>query len=368
MKAYTKLKYLLLTAASTLLMAGCDLMHDNREDCPEGLYIHLIYDYNLHLMDMFNGHVGEVETFIFDKDGKFVLSRIEMNDGQNRPLAQNGYSMQVIDIEPGEYQIVALCQQRSREETKNRPGAKYSYSRLEPGDDISKLTIALDRGDWDESYYPESNEKVSGFIIDNQSAPLDTLWHGFQHDIVTVERNKPAYTTVSLLRNTNGLHISLRQIEEEEAKMDIADYDIYITDRNSVLSYENEILGDDQVKYTPHITWNTQDMTRATGEPSRTAHAELDFNRLTHRTNDDMPAMLHIFNNKTNAVVAKVNLSDVLQQGRGGFDYFNYSAQEYLDREYNYSLSFFLVGDKWKYIEVSISTLPWKKRIQNSDI
>lgn len=370
MKAYTKLKYLLLTATTALLMTGCDLMHDSRKDCPEGLYIKFVYDYNLHRMDMFSGHVGEVKAYIFDKDGKFVKSQTEVNDNNgNQPLAQHNYLMNVTDLEPGEYQVIALCQQRDREETINKAGAKYRYVDLQPGDDMSKLTVSIDKGEWNETRYPNSDEKVDGFLIDNQSASMDTLWHGLQRETVEVKAQEAAYTSVNLTRDTKSLHVTLRNVVQEEAlKMNIEDYDIYITDRNDVLGYDNELISDDQIKYTPYATWNTQDMTRAEGESAKTAHAELQFNRLIHRGMNENPALLHIFNNKTNALVAKIHLSDVLQQGRGAFDYYNYSAQEFLDREYDFNLSFYLMGDQWKYIELSISILPWKKRIQNSDI
>jgi hypothetical protein len=64
-------------------------------------------------------------------------------------------------------------------------------------------------------------------------------------------------------------------------------------------------------------------------------------------------------------MVARINLADCLAQGRSAYETYNYSQQEYLDREYNYKLEFFLVGDRWNYINLSVSTLPWAKRIQN---
>ena len=137
MKAYTKLKYLLL-ATTTLLMTGCDLMHDSHKDCPEGLYIKFVYDYNLHRMDMFSGHVGEVKAYIFDKDGKFVKSQTEVNDNYSQPLAQTDYTMQVTDLEPGEYHAIALCPQRNREERRIEPGVIYRCTELRTGEDEKK--------------------------------------------------------------------------------------------------------------------------------------------------------------------------------------------------------------------------------------
>jgi hypothetical protein len=42
----------------------------------------------------------------------------------------------------------------------------------------------------------------------------------------------------------------------------------------------------------------------------------------------------------------------------------NYQPQEYLDREYDYRLEFFLRGDRWEFVSVCIDVLSWAKRIQ----
>lgn len=372
MKAHTKLKYMLLTAATALLMASCDLMHDSRKDCPEGLYIQFVYDYNIHRMDMFSGHVGEVTAYIFDEKGYFVKQQTESNATHGMALSQYGYSMQV-DVEPGAYQIVALCHQRSAAEIAPTPGAKHRRTDLQVGDSLSKLYVAIDRGDWSETSYEGDIEQVSGYKMDHQNMPLDTLWHGMMMDPVAVDYQYPGYATVSLMRNTNSIHVSLRQVQDSEAaKCDVSHYDFYIVDRSDSTAWDNTVVSNEKVMYTPHTTWNTADMTTRDGTDDsntpKTAHAELNFNRLMHRNLNDNPATMHIYNNQTNVLVAKVNLSDLLQQGRNAFAYYNYSAQEYLDRESSYTTSFYLNGDKWEYINLSVSILPWVKRIQNSDI
>ena len=60
-------------------------------------------------------------------------------------------------------------------------------------------------------------------------------------------------------------------------------------------------------------------------------------------------------------------LADFLAQGRGAFEARHYSEQEFLDREYDYKLDFFLQGNQWKYVQLSISILDWSKRIQRVD-
>ena len=102
----------------------------------------------------------------------------------------------------------------------------------------------------------------------------------------------------------------------------------------------------------------------------RTAHAAMMFSRLVLHpaTENDKNAILSIWNKKTGEEVVRINLADFLAQGRGAFEALNYSAQEFLDREYDYKLDFFLKGDKWQYVKLGISILDWSKRIQRADL
>ena len=58
----------------------------------------------------------------------------------------------------------------------------------------------------------------------------------------------------------------------------------------------------------------------------------------------------------------------MLANGRSAYELAGYGKQEYLDREHEYHLDFFLIGDKWQYVDVRIDVLAWGKRIQNVDL
>ena len=128
--------------------------------------------------------------------------------------------------------------------------------------------------------------------------------------------------------------------------------------------------------YRPFAEWNTYySGTTAQGYDYRpegddveeTAHADIDFNRLMLRdaTSTVAPAMLNIVQRSSGKVVANINLPEILQQGRGAFERYAYTSQEFLDRAYDYRLDFILVGSQWRYILLEIHNLPWSKRIQN---
>ena len=148
------------------------------------------------------------------------------------------------------------------------------------------------------------------------------------------------------------------------------DFSYQITDANGYINYDNSLLPDEELTYTPYKTWTTEFTTPEGTVQERTAHAALMFSRLVLHpvTENDKNAILSIWNKKTGEEVVRINLADFLAQGRGAFEAMNYSAQEFLDREYDYKLDFFLKGDKWQYVKLGISILDWSKRIQRADL
>ena len=70
----------------------------------------------------------------------------------------------------------------------------------------------------------------------------------------------------------------------------------------------------------------------------------------------------------TGQEVATLNLPDILSRLRTSEDIYRYSAQEFLDRGYDYQLDFYLKGDRLAYINISISVLGWSKRIQFEEL
>jgi hypothetical protein len=365
--SFMSIRGLLMGALLLSCLASCDMMHEDRDGCPDGLYVKFIYDYNLQRADMFKDHVGSVTVFIFDENGNFVKKQSVSNTAESAPLKEYGYAMHIEDLNPGKYQLIALANQKSYEETLKGKGAKYRWTDLQVGDPMTKLQVIMDR--------EAANAQGTRYI--NSDAALDTLWHGIINQAFEVKSGEPTYQTVSLIRDNKNLNITLRQLQEP-TQCPIEDYDIYITDRNGKLLYDNTVADDDELTYTPYAKWNSYfltDGTTTTTIPSdyskvqqQTAHADLSFNRLMYRTGKDVPAYLYVYNNKHNVTVAKINLASCLAEGRNAFDTKRYSEQEYLDRAYDFYLDFILVGDRWDYINLSIDILPWSIRIQNENI
>lgn len=258
-----------------------------------------------------------------------------------------------INLEPGKYRFATFAFQKKYEDALAQPGAKFQIALPQQGDNITALHARLDR---------EQGK------VNNQSQPLDTLWQGLSNELVEVKDLQVTRHTIGLVRDTKQLTISLHQTDEP-ANINADDFSYQITNANGDISYDNSLLPDEELTYTPYYTWTTEFKDTEGNVKERTAHAALMFSRLIWHPaeENDKNAILTITNKTTGEEVARINLADFLAQGRGAFEARHYSEQEFLDREYDYKLDFFLQGNQWKYVQLSISILDWSKRIQRVD-
>ena len=342
-----------IVALGSMLSSCNDLMHDDLPPCDMGVDLQFKYDYNVQRADMFNDHVGGVCVFVFDEQGNLVARQDAANEGKSQPLKDPNYAMR-IDLQPGKYRFATFAFQKKYEEALSQAGAKFHIEAPAAGESIEKLRARLDR---------------NAGKVENQALPLDTLWQGLSNETVEVKDLQITHHTISLIRDTKQLTISLHQLDEP-ADIHADDFSYQITDANGYINYDNSLLPDEELTYTPYKTWTTEFTTPEGTVQERTAHAALMFSRLVLHpaTENDKNAILSIWNKKTGEEVVRINLADFLAQGRGAFEAMNYSAQEFLDREYDYKLDFFLKGDKWQYVKLGISILDWSKRIQRADL
>ncbi|MDE5998128.1 MAG: FimB/Mfa2 family fimbrial subunit [Muribaculaceae bacterium] len=410
-----------IIAITILLLTGmaatsCSMVEEDRSDCPTGLFIRFVYDYNTQRADMFKDHVGHVQVYIFDEKGRLMAMRSVSNNELDSPLARYGYTMYFTpeELPTGRnYRIQAVAMQRDWTDALTTVGAKYRHS-ASPTENSESMIISLDH----------NNTPIEGtkeYAVSN-AAPLDTLWHTLKviaHDptdtgivpdmdrtakpysiypienqMVHLEKEHATYATVSLIRDTKHLNLTIRNADDEEApNMYASDYEVKIVDNNAHLSHDNTVLTTDSVRYTPYASWTsrlldnqkveietihsgnpgqyhapgTRDLQEA-GEPKvlqRTAHYNLMFNRLM-LDDQNLKNNAYLEIHRQGKLVARVNLPYILSQGRMAYDIYNYGSQEYLDREYNYDLHFFLRGGVWAAVEIQV--LSWSIRFQPEEL
>lgn len=368
-----RLKQAFLACAATLALTACSMMETDRTDCPFGLYVSFVYDYNIQRADMFKDHVGEVTVYVFDESDRLVMQRSAGNEGDYAPLRSYGYAMHFSNEElpAGRYRLVAVAQQNKYEKALAMPGAKFRRTEMPAGSSRESLEMLLDRQPVEEN----------GLAPVSHAAALDTLWVGttlnpdgraesLGEEWVEVNAATPTYATVYLVRDTKHLNIVLRQLDNP-TNVSTDDYEVTVVAENGRIGNDNSLLDDTPLLYRPYAEWTMEN----TSAPSdwmdgeglyRTAHYDLSFSRLTeHADNPAENAAIRIYNKRENTEVLRMDLVELLAQGRTSQELFRYSKQEFLDREYNYKIEVVLKGAEWQYLTLSVSVLDWSKRIQN---
>lgn len=373
----------MLAMMAAVTMSSCDMMTEDRDDCPEGLYVNFVYDYNTQRADMFKDHVGGLTLYVYDESDRLVAQRTVSGS----ELKAYGYSIHFTEQELAPdhtYRLQVVAMQKDWQAALQTNGAKYRKTDMSIGDQRSKLVISLDR---------EASNLPQYSLVPNE-APLDTLWHTLTTlnataanqpaatqyhltnsgdvqtngiETIKVVSGEPNYATVSLIRDTKHLNISLREIDHPES-VNHEDYEVFILDANGDLDYQNNLIQPAApLIYLPYAQWTTSYDGEGTIGVQNSAHYDLMFNRLMYSPTPDEGAVLCIRKKSTGQDIAVLNLTEILSEGRTAFEIYNYSPQEYLDREYDYRLELFLKGEQWEtlsYLYVCIDVLSWAKRIQ----
>lgn len=335
--------------AAVALLAACSLIHDDMPECPTGLDLRFVYDYNTLRTDFRAEYVGSLAVYLFDADGHLIEQRVENND--NDTLSSPNYAM-YFTVEPGTYQVVTLAQNCNFSyASRTDGGAKFRLPKMNVGDPISKLRIKLDRN--------------ADGTVTHAGAALDTLWHATRTTVVTQNSSGLVTDTLSLVRHTKNLTVGLCNLNDIN-NIDIADYSVTLTADNGTMAADGSHVSDSPLIFTPYREWNFDFANTEGTVLQRSAFAALSFPRLVAHRNE--PAILRIVNRNSGAVIANVDLPEMLAKGREAFELENYSLQEYLDRESNYRLDFYMKDDVLSYLEISITALGWVKRIQYADL
>lgn len=362
----------ILKAASAAMSAvvlclsavSCSLMETDRSECPVGLYVGFVYDYNIERADMFKDHVGYVTLYVFDESDHLVMRRSAGNYGKYRPLASYGYKMHILpeELPDGTYHMIAYAMQRDWDEALAEQGAKYRRTNMGSRGNMNELGVVLDREKKNaDGYYPVSNV-----------APLDTLWHGTMLDAteIKVRSDSASYATISLVRDTKTLNVTLRELDKPSNPA-AEKYALSIIAPNGRLDADNNVLPDDTLLYTPYAAWTTRfpdDAGDDDPDLQTTAHYDINFNRLMYDGHENGFAMMRLVNIEDGKLIGQFNLAKLLAEGRTYYESYKYPIQEYLDREHDYRVDFVLKGGTWNYISISVGVLSWSKRIYNTEL
>ncbi len=287
-------------------LASCEYIHDNTL-APCEYRLHLVYDYNMKFADAFQNEVTRASLFICDDQGNYLSRR----DITGEELKANDIRM---DLAPGSYVLLTWA---------GLDDGSYKWPELTPGGStVRDIKVrALREAD------------------STQADELEPLWHALDTLVVSGERHEEK--EISLVKNTNKLRIVLQ--DTEGYSMDAGDFTFQVVADNGYMDYDNRLLEDPAISYEPYYQ-ESVDISggdgddRINGEAANRYVAVAELNTL--RLMDGENYRLIVRHKDWEKDVLNVNLCNylLLTQMEGH----RISAQEYLDRQDEYSIIFFL--------------------------
>ncbi|MBR6592541.1 MAG: FimB/Mfa2 family fimbrial subunit [Prevotella sp.] len=339
-KIIKKLAYSATMLVTALATTSCDQVLDNGYgDCTVRYYIDFQYDYNVMEVDAFAKQVKSVAVYAFDENGKLAYQQTD--EGEH--LALDGYKMQVAWC-PTDYTVVAWCGMAGNT-TFSLPQTIIGETTLE------QLKCRMQRS------------------ATNEVGELMALFHGMETNPLPVNPEDKLNPTVvmPLVKNTNTIRIVLQDQGGEPIKAD--QFEFTITEDNGLMAHDNQLLPDDALTYRPfHTLQGSVDMTETATKASSdnsTANvviADLSMGRIMA----DKQPCLKVRNRETGETVFSIPLRDYLLLVKSHYKT-HWTDQEYLDRQDEYNMTFFLDDDS-KWLSAYILINSWRVVLQDADL
>lgn len=356
--SYLKIRGRMLLAAVIGLgfaVTSCDKsIYDYEGDCSVNYRVAFRYNRNMNWADAFAHEVGSVHLYAFDTEGTLVWHNSERGEA----LAAEGYAMP-LDLPAGDYRLVAWCgldNDGKRPETFSVPEVRVGETRIED------LRCRLNREYDGATAYSE--------------AKLCPLFHGMKNVSLPTNDDGGDYTfTMDLTKDTNHVRIILQHLSGED--VNVNDFNFRIEEENGLMNYDNALLSDEMIEYRaydkkegtaglgiddyPEIGKSQPASPRTSIVSVSVAIADLSIARLTEGRKTFLT--VETVDGKTSA---RIPLTDYALKLKDGYDE-EMTDQDYLDRQDEYALTFFL-NDSDRWIETSIIINSWKVVISDVDI
>lgn len=349
-----------VAAAALLVTTSCDsVIYDYEEDCSGLLLLKFRYDLNLKWANAFPAEVKSVHLYVFDQSK--TLCREYVLNANNSNLADEEYALELNDYAAGKYHLLAWCGLNNEgvtEQSFTVPQATLGVTRVED------LTCWMERkSDSRDAAYRDTN--------------LNFLFHG-ELDIdvpAAVAKGEKRIYTMYLTKDTNHFRIVLQHLSAED--LDPEDFDFEIVDHNGYMASDNSLLEDDRIHYR---TWNKMSGVAGVIRGNEVVDVNIVIADITvprtmatHCKNSDPEKnmTLTITNKKNGEVIAKIPVLDYALLENDlyyGPVYGRYmDAQEFLDRQDEYMLTFFIDEDyHWWDAEILIHS--WRVVLNDIDL
>lgn len=352
----TKCFAVAFTAVLSLSTASCEDFFEYEGDCDVIHRVKFVYDKNLKWADAFTSEVKSVNLYVYDSNGVFVKKYL----GSGEELSNPDYYI-TLDLPADDYRLVAWCG------LDNEGAAEESFYVPDPFAGVSHIEELTCRLNVENAPATLSRDDDSeGADIYYSDKRLYFLYHGMLD--VRLEDNHDGKTydhIISLTKDTNHIRILLQELSNDEG-LNAEDYEISIESANGLLGYNNELLGNATIKYTP---WSQVSDIIGVGRIEtgvneikyvRGIVADISVSRMMASQLNDMMLTIRDANTKEN-IIARVPIIQYALLSRQYYELaygHKMDDQEFLDREDEFVMTFFLYQNRW--LDSFIDILQWR--------
>ncbi|MCH5238835.1 MAG: FimB/Mfa2 family fimbrial subunit [Muribaculaceae bacterium] len=293
-------------------------------------YVRFVFDKNMQFTDGFKDKVKSVDLYVFNSSGSFIAKYHD----EGAPLREEGYMMELNDLQPGEYEFIAWCGLANN-------GGHFTVP----------VDAQISRNDHVICTMATSSDATHQAFQNNNLSPL---FHGRKQNAVYVEKNTdPQVHTVYLTKNTNNVNITLQHKDGLEFERNR--FVVTMHDQNDVMRHDNEMHPAVQtVQYRPYRT--VLGSTVSTQTRNSTVGNFLQVELSTARLMKGNNPIITVEDTESGKTVFSIPLIKWALQLRSS-NYQGIEDQEYLDREDNYNLMLWLDSNKddgWFGAEIEI--------------
>lgn len=306
---------------------------EDRSDC--GLNVQFRYTYNILDADAFTQEADEVKLWVFDADNRLVA---QYEEEGIREI--DNFQLHIPYLPAGEYSFVAWA----RSTDKQGEYADFELPELNNGALMEELTARLPREN-DGTHRDRLNSLLNGTLKASVTGRLQTV-------------------TVDMMKCTHTLRIILMPMQGDKV-MSSEDFHFRIEDKTGWLAYDASPYREDKVAYHPYYQEATSDPSATDGETISSALvAELNTSRLM----TDAEPRLIISDAETGEEVMNLNLTWFLSLQAIGEHRAEWSDQEYLDRQDEYALTFFIDVDNNTWMKSHIVVNGWVVSLEEIEL
>lgn len=327
--------------AAALAASSCQdgFIFEGEGDCGTYYRIRFRYDYNIKFADAFAAEVNSIALYVFDENDVLVE---EIATTDKKALSSGNFEIP-LELQPGKYTLMAWGGLMNEESFDMLADTKVGVTRRE------ELQVRMHR-----QHDEDGKARVSEDLL--------PLYHGSMP--LEVKALPGTFTeTMSLKKNTNVIRILLHEMSGHDVDADKFIFEI--NDSNGLYDCDNNLLDDEMITYSAwHQSTGSADVddtdVKAVTSVS-VALAELTIGRM--RAGDS--PVLHIKDRETGEDVFRIPVADYALLVKGYYRQ-GMGDQEYLDRQDEYTMTFFLDEGKWVSSVIYINS--WRVVLNNSEL